>query len=167
MINSIGSYFLKYSMFSFIVQNKIWLLIKVNERYCILNLLEGIQYMYVLCDMYCRYMWLLTQRNSKSDTMQTYVLHTKLYVRKGGGGLSIKIQYHFTLLHKPRVKYGVRSPKFIWAPCAQLYSLAETPQPPLPPHLGPYTRALLVSQDRRHLFVTPWYKHLLAMQMTP
>ncbi len=38
----------------------------------------------------------------------------------------------------------------------QLYSLAETPQlPPLPPHLGSYTRALLVSQDRRHLFVTP------------
>jgi hypothetical protein len=25
----------------------------------------------------------------------------------------------------------------------------------LPPHLGSYTRALLVSQDRRHLFVTP------------
>ncbi len=25
---------------------------------------------------------------------------------------------------------GVRSPKFIWAPCAQLYSLAETPHPP-------------------------------------
>ncbi len=29
-----------------------------------------------------------------------------------------------------------------------------TPTPP--PHLGSYTRALLVSQDRRHLFVTPW-----------
>ncbi len=27
--------------------------------------------------------------------------------------------------------------------------------PPLPPHLGSYTRALLVSQDRRPLFVTP------------
>jgi hypothetical protein len=37
----------------------------------------------------------------------------------------------------------------------QLFSLAETPQlPPLPPHLGSYTRALLVSQDRQHLFVT-------------
>jgi hypothetical protein len=30
--------------------------------------------------------------------------------------------------------------------------IAETPQ--LPPHLGSYTRALLVSQDRRHIFVT-------------
>jgi hypothetical protein len=26
--------------------------------------------------------------------------------------------------------------------------------PPVPPHLGSYTRVLLVSQDRRHLFVT-------------
>jgi hypothetical protein len=41
---------------------------------------------------------------------------------------------------EPQVKYGVRAPKFIWAPCAQLYSLAETmvetphPPPSLPPH---------------------------------
>ncbi len=55
----------------------------------------------------------------------------------------------------PYVKYGFISPKFIWAPCAQLYSLVETPQPPPPPpHVGSYSRALLVSQDRRHLFVT-------------
>jgi hypothetical protein len=35
--------------------------------------------------------------------------------------------------------------------------MAETPQlPPTDaPHVGSYTRALLVSQDRRHLFVTP------------
>jgi hypothetical protein len=40
--------------------------------------------------------------------------------------------------------------------CVQLYSLAETPQvPPSPRRWGSYTRALLVSQDRRHLFVTP------------
>jgi hypothetical protein len=30
--------------------------------------------------------------------------------------------------------------------------------PPLPPYLGSHTRALLVSQDRRHLFVTPCVK---------
>ncbi len=35
------------------------------------------------------------------------------------------------------------------------FSLAETPQSPLPPHLGSYTRALLVSQDGRHLFGDP------------
>jgi hypothetical protein len=38
---------------------------------------------------------------------------------------------------------------------AQLYSLAETRQPPHPPAFGlAYTRSLLVSQDRRHIFVT-------------
>ncbi len=30
----------------------------------------------------------------------------------------------------------------------------------LPPHLGSYTRALLVSQNRRHLCVTPWLTRL-------
>ncbi len=30
---------------------------------------------------------------------------------------------------KPQVRYGVRSSKFIWALCTQLYSLAETPHP--------------------------------------
>jgi hypothetical protein len=33
-------------------------------------------------------------------------------------------------------------------------------KPQLPPaHLGSYTRALLVNQDRRHLFVTPRDRH--------
>jgi hypothetical protein len=58
------------------------------------------------------------------------------------------------------VKYGVRSTKLIWAPCVQLYSLAETPQQPpahpIPLHFGTYSRVLLVSQERRHLFVTSW-----------
>ncbi len=40
--------------------------------------------------------------------------------------------------------------------CIQLYSLAEIPQlPPFPMHLGSYMMAILVSQERRHLFVTP------------
>ncbi len=38
-------------------------------------------------------------------------------------------------------------------------TLAETPRPPIPPHLGSYGRALLVSQDRRHLFLTPGGSH--------
>ncbi len=33
--------------------------------------------------------------------------------------------------------------------------------PPLPTHLGSCTRALLVSQDRRHLFVTPCFHPFL------
>ncbi len=41
--------------------------------------------------------------------------------------------------------------------CVQLYSLAETPQlPPSPRIWTRITRTLLVSKDRRHLFVTPW-----------
>ncbi len=31
-------------------------------------------------------------------------------------------------------------PEFIWAPCAQLYSLAETPQPPSPPPIWAHVR---------------------------
>ncbi len=55
-----------------------------------------------------------------------------------------------------QVKYGVRSPKFIWAPCAQLYSLAETPQPPPTPAFGLiYEGASSPPRYRRHLFVTP------------
>jgi hypothetical protein len=46
----------------------------------------------------------------------------------------MQIHSPFTLqMDKSYFKYGVRSPKFIWAPCAQLYSLAETPQSPHPP----------------------------------
>ncbi len=45
-----------------------------------------------------------------------------------------------------------------------LYAAVETPLlPPLPPHLGSHSRALLVSQDRRHLFVTPWAASILCV----
>ncbi len=41
--------------------------------------------------------------------------------------------------------------------CAQLYSLAETRQPPpIPPHWT-RIRGRYWSADRRHLFVTPWW----------
>jgi hypothetical protein len=65
----------------------------------------------------------------------------------------------------PQVKYGVRSSEFIWLHVqCMLHSLAKTPQsppPPHPPHLGSYTRTLLVSQDRRHIYVTPCYWRIL------
>jgi hypothetical protein len=45
--------------------------------------------------------------------------------------------------------------QFIWAPCAKLYSLAETRHPP-PPSFGPvYEGAIGQPRYRRHLFVTP------------
>jgi hypothetical protein len=57
---------------------------------------------------------------------------------------------------------------FVFAVCAHctvLHSLAETP-PLLPPHLGSYTRALLVHQDRRHLSVIPCLPVLLCFNIT-
>ncbi len=44
--------------------------------------------------------------------------------------------------------------------CVQLNSLAETP------HLDSMARALLVSKDRRHLFVTPWWTLCCRWQKT-
>ncbi len=40
---------------------------------------------------------------------------------------------------RPLVKQGVISPNFICAPCAQLYSLADNPQPP-PPRIWAHIR---------------------------
>jgi hypothetical protein len=45
-----------------------------------------------------------------------------------------------------------------WAPvysCTHWLRPRDTPQLPPSPHLGSCTRALLISRDRRHLFVTP------------
>ncbi len=49
-----------------------------------------------------------------------------------------------------------------------LFSLAVTPpNATSPPHLGSYTRALLVSQDRRHLFVTPCTAPIREINVPP
>ncbi len=40
--------------------------------------------------------------------------------------------------------------------CTAVWLRPRKPPPPIPPHWDSYTRALLVSKDRRHLFVTPW-----------
>jgi hypothetical protein len=46
---------------------------------------------------------------------------------------------------------------FIWAPCAQLYSLPETRHPPpFPSPLRSYMRVLLVSQDISLCDPLPW-----------
>ncbi len=51
----------------------------------------------------------------------------RLYPILSRASLTLMIMYR---LYTTCGKYGVKSPKFIWAPCAQLYSLSETPQPP-------------------------------------
>ncbi len=73
----------------------------------------------------------------------------------------IRTEYHiypvFLSLSEAQVKYGVVSPKFIWAPAYTTVLMGWDPATPaLPPHLGSYTMALLVSQGRRHRFVIPW-----------
>ncbi len=56
-----------------------------------------------------------------------------------------------------RLNMELDLPKFIWAPCAQLYSLAETRiPPPSPLHFGSYTRVLLVSQMYDISLLPPW-----------
>ncbi len=63
------------------------------------------------------------------------------------------------LMHRLNMKVDLQ--KFIWVPCHVMCTavlIGWDPQLPHPPALGlvQYTRALLVSKDRRHLFVTPW-----------
>ncbi len=82
----------------------------------------------------------------------------------GGGGGLLYVLYISLHNQNPLVKYGVRSPKVIWAPVYScLHWLRPRNSPHLPPHLGSYTRSLLVSQDRRHLFETTCQNPLLQL----
>jgi hypothetical protein len=67
-------------------------------------------------------------------------------------------------LHKRRLNMELSSiSKVSLGSCVQLYSLAETSRNSLLPlHLGSFARALLVIQDRRHLFMTPVHKRLFS-----
>jgi hypothetical protein len=88
-------------------------------------------------------------------------------VGRGGRRSQIIRQRESLVLYNPLItvcyliRYGFRSPKFIWAPChvmrtAVLIGRDLPRNPPPPPHLDSYTRALLVNKYRRHLLVTPW-----------
>jgi hypothetical protein len=46
----------------------------------------------------------------------------------------------YSRLKRSQVKYGVRSRRVNWAPCPQLYSLAETPQLPSSPRIWDHIR---------------------------
>ncbi len=75
------------------------------------------------------------------------------------GIFPIQVLKRFNLQFYTIIWYGVRYPKFIWTP---VYSCTHWLRP-LSPHLGSYTRALLVSQDRRHLLVTPCEQYLISL----
>ncbi len=67
------------------------------------------------------------------------------------------IKFRF-LQKKLNMEFEWDHPKFIWTPCARLYSLAENPQLPHPQHLGSYMRALLVSQETTLYLKRQWNK---------
>ncbi len=90
-----------------------------------------------LCTLCC----LKLQRKSKSCARPVFCTS---YIYLLWCTLSVSLSLSHThssipsqpILQLPTVKYGVRSPKFIWAPCAQQCSLAEIPQLPPPPAFG-------------------------------
>jgi hypothetical protein len=59
-------------------------------------------------------------RNQSSPVRANFQQHT----REGLAGTPSEGIQPSSGSSKPQVKYGVRSPEFIWAPCAQLFSLA-------------------------------------------
>ncbi len=111
----------------------------ITNKYCF-----GIPTNLVILSLYMRWPWACCAQPSAHPP----------HVPSSGSPVSLLA----TWPHHNVVKYRVRSPKFVRAPCAVVHSLAETPQPQpsFSPQLGSYTRALLVSQDWRHLYVTPW-----------
>jgi hypothetical protein len=82
-------------------------------------------------------------RNQSSPVRANFQQHT----REGLAGTPSEGIQPSSGSSKPLDKYGVRSPAVL---------IGRGPATPLhPPHLVSYTRVLLVSQDRRDLFVTP------------
>ncbi len=65
------------------------------------------------------------------------------------------------------VKYRVRLSKVYLGSCVHLYSLAETSHPPPPsPRWAHMRDCYFVSQDRRHLFVTPLTRRIELCQLS-
>jgi hypothetical protein len=63
---------------------------------------------------------------------------------------------------KSLAKYGVRSPKFIWAPCVKLYSLAETPQ--LPPPVWAHIRGRYCTTKTDDISLLPYALNISGLQ---
>ncbi len=61
----------------------------------------------------------------------------------------------FASIHRLNMELDLQ--KFIWAPVYNCTHWLRLRNSSLPPHLGSCTRSLLVSQDRRHLSVTPCF----------
>jgi hypothetical protein len=68
------------------------------------------------------------------------------------GYRSDSLSHRFNIVYLGSISRDVHSCTHLLRPC-------NPPPPPDPP--DSYTRALLVSKDRRHLFVTPWSEYSL------
>ncbi len=103
-----------------------------DQNYCIPQYSDEIPTEHISTDLYLFLLWIFSPLR---------------------GNFPRSLLLYFIVLHH---RSNMESKVYL-ASCVQRHSSAETPQPPLSPHLGSYTRALLVSQDRRHLFLTPWF----------
>jgi hypothetical protein len=89
----------------------------------------------------------------------TFVYHSAIFLISFKGPCIFKLQTKNLSgspfkgsIHRSNMELDLQS--LFGLLCTDIF-LGWNPSTP-PPYLGSYTRALLVSQNRRHLFVTPW-----------
>ncbi len=90
-----------------------------------------------------------------------FIQNGDFFIQKEGEGGRPFIQYdvqrlfsfNLCLTHRLNMELDIQS--LFGLLCTAVLIGWYPPTPPLPPHFGSYTRALLVSQERRHLLVTP------------
>ncbi len=97
-------------LFCYYLSFSVWFLIKFLKKYKNLSpFMCKTDFFYIVCLQWCTLSFSLSHTHSSIPSQP--------------------------ILQLPTAKYGVRSPKFIWASCAQQCSLAEIPQLPPPPPL--------------------------------
>jgi hypothetical protein len=95
--------------------------------------------------------WNRVSVSAHSAGAYTATLLVMVNVVKGGGRAppTLTSQANFTLMMECTPEAAITTLCTLW-----LRRCNSSPPPPQ--HLGSYARALWASQDRRHLFVTPW-----------
>ncbi len=85
------------------------------------------------------------------QVLQFHRQPVEIFRRQGSVGFKYTVSHRLNMEVDLQSLFGLH---VTW--CAQLCSLAETPQPPNPP----VYEGAMVSKDRRHLFANPWWKYL-------
>ncbi len=78
------------------------------------------------------------------------------YLRKFFGQITEAFDYKSEEHYNHRLNMELNLQSLFGLLCTAVLVGWDSETPPLPPRLGSYTRGLLISKDRRHLFVTPW-----------